>query len=154
MAAPRRRLPALRALNSRPVTATRRVWHTVVMADTISNTPDTLLPNWNEQGLIPVIAQEADTGEVLMLAWMNAEALTKTLETGEAVYWSRSRQSLWRKGATSGNTQTLVGACLDCDGDTLLLQVKQQGDGACHTGRRTCFFYYPEDGNWRLQEDN
>ena len=113
MAASWRRLPNLRARNSRPVTATRRVWHTVVMADILSNTPDTLSPKWNEQGLIPVIAQEADTGEVLMLAWMNAEALAKTLETGEAVYWSRSRQSLWRKGATSGNTQTLVGACLD-----------------------------------------
>ena len=124
------------------------------MADILSKTPDTLSPKWNEQGLIPVIAQEADTGEVLMLAWMNAEALAKTLETGEAVYWSRSRQSLWRKGATSGNTQTLVAACLDCDGDTLLLQVKQQGDGACHTGRRTCFFYHPEDGTWRLREDN
>ena len=124
------------------------------MSDIFSNPPDTLSPKWNEQGLIPVIAQEADTGEVLMLAWMNAEALAKTLETGEAVYWSRSRQSLWRKGATSGNTQTLVDACLDCDGDTLLLQVKQQGDGACHTGRRTCFFYHPEDGTWRLREDN
>lgn len=124
------------------------------MSDILSNPPDTLSPKWNEQGLIPVIAQEADTGEVLMLAWMNAEALAKTLETGEAVYWSRSRQSLWRKGATSGNTQTLVDACLDCDGDTLLLQVKQQGDGACHTGRRTCFFYHPEDGTWRLREDN
>ena len=124
------------------------------MADILSKTPETLSPKWNEQGLIPVIAQEADTGEVLMLAWMNAEALAKTLETGEAVYWSRSRQSLWRKGATSGNTQTLVDACLDCDGDTLLLRVKQQGDGACHTGRRTCFFYHPEDGTWRLREDN
>ena len=124
------------------------------MSDILSKTPDTLSPKWNEQGLIPVIAQEADTGEVLMLAWMNAEALAKTLETGEAVYWSRSRQSLWRKGATSGNTQTLVDACLDCDGDTLLLRVKQQGDGACHTGRRTCFFYHPEDGTWRLPEDN
>ncbi len=124
------------------------------MVDTPSNAPNTLSPKWNEQGLIPVIAQEADTGEVLMLAWMNAQALAQTLETGEAVYWSRSRQSLWRKGATSGNTQNLVSACLDCDGDTLLLQVKQQGDGACHTGRRTCFFYHPEDGNWRLREDN
>ena len=124
------------------------------MSDIFSKTPDTLSPKWNEQGLIPVIAQEADTGEVLMLAWMNAEALSKTLETGEAVYWSRSRQSLWRKGATSGNTQKLVDACLDCDGDTLLLRVKQQGDGACHTGRRTCFFYHPEDGTWRLREDN
>ena len=116
--------------------------------------PTRMAPLWNEQGLIPVITQDATNGEVLMLAWMNAEALAKTLETGEAVYWSRSRQSLWRKGATSGNTQKLVGACLDCDGDTLLLQVKQQGDGACHTGRRTCFFYHPEDGNWRLRKDN
>ena len=123
------------------------------MSDTASQSPDTLRPQWNEQGLIPVIAQEADTGEVLMLAWMNAEALEQTLASGEVTYWSRSRQSLWRKGATSGNTQSLVNARLDCDGDTLLLQVRQQGAGACHTGRRTCFFYHPEDGSWRLRED-
>jgi len=124
------------------------------MSDTASQSPDTLTPQWNEQGLIPVIAQEADTGEVLMLAWMNAEALEQTLASGEVTYWSRSRQSLWRKGATSGNTQSLVNARLDCDGDTLLLQVKQHGEGACHTGRRTCFFYHPEDGSWRLREDD
>ena len=124
------------------------------MSDTASPSPDTLTPKWNEQGLIPVIAQEADTGEVLMLAWMNAEALEQTLASGEVTYWSRSRQSLWRKGATSGNTQSLVNARLDCDGDTLLLQVRQQGAGACHTGRRTCFFYHPEDGSWRLREDD
>ena len=119
-----------------------------------TTTPATLSPHWNEQGLIPVIAQEADTGEVLMLAWMNAEALELTLASGEVVYWSRSRQALWRKGATSGNTQALVGARLDCDGDTLLLQVKQHGAGACHTGRRTCFFYRPSDGTWQLSEDD
>ena len=89
-----------------------------------------------------------------MLAWMNAEALEQTLSSGEVTYWSRSRQSLWRKGATSGNIQSLVNARLDCDGDTLLLQVKQHGEGACHTGRRTCFFYHPEDGSWRLREDD
>ena len=124
------------------------------MTDITSTAPDTLSPKWNEQGLIAAIAQDADTGEVLMLAWMNAEALEQTLSSGEVTYWSRSRQSLWRKGATSGNTQDLVSACLDCDGDTLLLQVKQHGAGACHTGRRTCFFYHPEDGSWRLREDD
>ena len=124
------------------------------MADIASNLPSTLSPKWNEQGLIPTIAQDADTGEVLMLAWMNAEALEHTLASGEVTYWSRSRQSLWRKGATSGNTQDLVSACLDCDGDTLLLQVKQHGAGACHTGRPTCFFYHPEHGSWQLREDD
>ena len=98
-------------------------------------TPDTLSPRWNEQGLIPAIAQDADTGEVLMLAWMNAESLAQTLASRHAVYWSRSRQALWRKGDTSGNTQELVDIRLDCDGDTLLLRVHQNGAGACHTGR-------------------
>ena len=154
MADPRWRLSVEYALYSQSVTATRPVWHTVVMTDITSTAPDTLSPNWNEQGLIPVIAQEADTGEVLMLAWMNAEALEQTLASGEVTYWSRSRRSLWRKGATSGNTQDLVSACLDCDGDTLLLQVKQHGTGACHTGRHTCFFYHPEDGSWRLSEED
>jgi len=83
-----------------------------------------------------------------MLAWMNAEALDKTLAKGDVVYWSRSRQCLWRKGATSGNTQRLVDARLDCDGDTLLLRVQQKG-GACHTGRPNCFFYAPHKGEWR-----
>jgi len=90
-------------------------------------------------GLVPAIAQDAKTGEVLMLAWMNKDALKRTLETGEVTYWSRSRQELWRKGATSGHTQRLIEAYIDCDGDTLLLKVEQVGP-ACHTGAPTCFF--------------
>ena len=147
-----RRVPFNSAVPSQPVTTAIRVWHTGAMTEASSTTPVTLSPNWNEQGLISVIAQEADTGEVLMLAWMNAEALDLTLSSGEVVYWSRSRQALWRKGATSGNIQTLIDARLDCDGDALLLQVKQHGAGACHTGRRTCFFYKPNDGTWQLSE--
>jgi phosphoribosyl-AMP cyclohydrolase len=94
---------------------------------------------WNSDGLVPAIAQESNTGEVLMLAWMNAESLRITLETGRVTYYSRSRRKLWEKGETSGNTQRLVSAFLDCDGDTLLLRVEQTGP-ACHTGSRTCFF--------------
>jgi phosphoribosyl-AMP cyclohydrolase len=123
------------------------------MTDSSSPVPETLSPKWNEQGLIPAVTQDADTGEVLMLAWMNAEALEKTLSGGQVVYWSRSRQALWRKGETSGNTQDLIDAHLDCDGDTLLLRVKQHGAGACHTGRRTCFFYTPGETDWQLTED-
>ena len=90
-------------------------------------------------GLVPAIAQDAKTGEVLMLAWMNRESLKLTLESGDVTYWSRSRKELWRKGATSGHTQRLVEAYVDCDGDTLLLKVEQIGP-ACHTGAPTCFF--------------
>ena len=90
-------------------------------------------------GLVPAIAQQHDTGKVLMLAWMNAEALRRTLQSGDVTYWSRSRQELWRKGATSGRVQVLRGAMLDCDGDSLLLQVAQTGP-ACHTGAENCFF--------------
>jgi phosphoribosyl-AMP cyclohydrolase len=90
-------------------------------------------------GLVPAIAQDAKTGEVLMLAWMDRGALRLTLETGDVTYWSRSRKELWRKGATSGHTQRLVEAYVDCDGDTLLLKVEQVG-AACHTGTPTCFF--------------
>jgi phosphoribosyl-AMP cyclohydrolase len=90
-------------------------------------------------GLIPAVAQQHDTGEVLMLAWMNADALAETLATGRVCYWSRSRQALWRKGETSGHTQRLVSLRLDCDGDALLLLVDQTGP-ACHTGERSCFF--------------
>lgn len=90
-------------------------------------------------GLIPAIAQQHDSGEVLMLAWMNREALAETLRTGRVCYWSRSRQALWRKGETSGQVQRLVALAVDCDGDTLLLKVDQQGP-ACHTGRRHCFY--------------
>jgi phosphoribosyl-AMP cyclohydrolase len=95
--------------------------------------------HWNEQGLIPAIAQDAQSGVVLMLAWMNAEALRLTMNSGEAHYWSRSRQELWRKGATSGNIQQVQAIHLDCDGDTILLQVIPAGP-ACHTGEATCFF--------------
>ena len=90
-------------------------------------------------GLVPTIAQDATTGEVLMLAWMNRDSLKLTLDTGDVTYWSRSRNELWRKGATSGHTQRLVEAYVDCDGDTLLLKVAQKG-AACHTGAPTCFF--------------
>jgi phosphoribosyl-AMP cyclohydrolase len=94
---------------------------------------------FNSEGLVPAIAQQHDTGEVLMLAWMNRDAVTETLRTGRACYYSRSRLKLWRKGESSGQTQTLVELRVDCDGDTLLLLVDQTGV-ACHTGRRNCFF--------------
>ena len=94
---------------------------------------------FNADGLVPVIAQDAASGAVLMHAWMNREALQKTLQTGDVTYWSRSRAALWRKGETSGNMQRLVEAFVDCDGDTLLLKVDQTGP-ACHTGEPNCFF--------------
>ena len=93
---------------------------------------------FNADGLVPAIAQQVGTGEVLMMAWMNRESLELTLETSAATYYSRSRAELWVKGATSGNTQTVVSVALDCDGDTILLQVDQTG-AACHNGTRTCF---------------
>lgn len=96
-------------------------------------------PKFNENGLIPAIAQDADLGEVLMMAWMNAEALRRTLETGEVTYWSRSRRALWVKGETSGHVQKLVEAWIDCDQDALVLKVQQAGP-ACHTSRRSCFY--------------
>jgi phosphoribosyl-AMP cyclohydrolase len=94
---------------------------------------------YNDDGLIPAIAQQHDSGEVLMLAWMNRAAIEETLNTGRVCYWSRSRQSFWRKGESSGQIQRLVAMRLDCDGDTLLLSVDQTGP-ACHTGRRSCFY--------------
>lgn len=94
----------------------------------------------NEDGLIPAIAQQHDTGEVLMMAWMNRASIEETLVQGQVCYWSRSRQTYWRKGESSGHRQRLISMKLDCDGDTLLLQVDQQGP-ACHTNRRDCFFY-------------
>lgn len=98
-----------------------------------------LRPKFNADGLIAAIAQDAETGQVLMLAWMNKDALAATLETGKATYWARSRGELWVKGATSGNTQMLVSAHIDCDQDAILLKVRQSG-GACHTGRSHCFY--------------
>ncbi|MDR5866273.1 phosphoribosyl-AMP cyclohydrolase [Halomonas koreensis] len=94
---------------------------------------------WNADGLITAIAQQHDSGEVLMLAWMNRQALRETLDTGRVCYWSRSRQALWRKGESSGHRQRLIEARLDCDGDAVLLRVDQQGP-ACHTGRPNCFY--------------
>ncbi len=104
--------------------------------------------NWSEQGLIPVIAQEANTGKVLMFAWMNAEALKLTVEKGEAIYWSRSRQKLWHKGEESGHTQKVIDIFLDCDEDVLLITVEQTGGIACHTGRQSCFFQKLEHDEW------
>ena len=95
---------------------------------------------FDERGLVPAIVQDATTREVLMMAWMNAETLRLTLQEGRTVFWSRSRQEVWRKGETSGEVQLVRSAHYDCDGDTLLFLVDQQGGGACHTGNRSCFF--------------
>ncbi|MBY0485277.1 phosphoribosyl-AMP cyclohydrolase [Nitrosomonas sp.] len=112
--------------------------------------PDTWLSkiNWSEDGLIPVIAQEADSGKVLMVAWMNRDALKLTVEKREAVYWSRSRKKLWHKGEESGHIQKLKDIYLDCDEDVLLLIVEQIGGIACHTGRHNCFFQKLENNEW------
>ncbi len=98
------------------------------------------LVRFDDRGLVPAIAQDRATGRVLMLAWMNADTLRETLETGRMVYWSRSRQERWAKGDTSGDVQKVVEASYDCDGDTLLFVVDQTGKGACHTGQFSCFF--------------
>ena len=103
---------------------------------------------FNEQGLIPAIAQDWKTGEVLMLAWMNCESVELSVQEGRAVYWSRSRQALWRKGEESGHIQHLKEMRMDCDADTLLIMVEQVGDIACHTGRRSCFYQKLENGSW------
>lgn len=95
---------------------------------------------WNADGLVPALAQDAESGELLMLAWMNREALERTVDTGEATYWSRSRKSLWKKGETSGQVQRVVEVRLDCDADAILLRVESVAGVACHTGRRRCFF--------------
>ncbi len=95
---------------------------------------------YDHAGLVPAIAQDVDTREVLMMAWMNAESVARTFDEGRMVYWSRSRQELWRKGDTSGEAQFVREAYYDCDGDTLLFKVDQEGGGACHTGNHTCFF--------------
>ncbi|VFN03806.1 MAG: phosphoribosyl-AMP cyclohydrolase [Candidatus Kentron sp. G] len=107
---------------------------------------------WNEQGLAPAIAQDARSGDVLMLAWMNRESLALTFREGRAVYWSRSRRRLWRKGEESGHVQEVREIRTDCDNDVILLQVEQIGGIACHTGRRRCFFKQLTDGVWREVE--
>ena len=107
---------------------------------------------WDEYGLVPVIAQEATSGDVLMFAWMNRDALTKPVESGEAVYWSRSRKKLWHKGEESGHVQKVKEIRLDCDEDVILLKIEQVHDLACHTGRHSCFFQKFEgnvdEGEW------
>jgi len=107
---------------------------------------------WNDQGLVPAIAQDWQTGEVLMLAWMNREALELSVREGRAIYWSRSRGALWRKGEESGHEQHLKELRIDCDADTVLMKVEQVGDIACHTGRRSCFYQRLENGEWQVTE--
>ena len=111
-----------------------------------------LRPKFNADGLLTAIAQDADTHEVLMLAWMNAEALEATLKTGRATYWSRSRQALWVKGETSGHTQDVVSVQIDCDQDAVLIKVNQSG-GACHTGRTSCFYRTVDPDTFLLERE-
>lgn len=108
--------------------------------------------SWDESGLVPVIAQAYDTGKVLMFAWMNREALALTNETKQAVYWSRSRKKLWRKGEESGHTQAVHQIRLDCDEDVIILSVEQQSGIACHTGRESCFYRKLVDDRWEIDE--
>jgi phosphoribosyl-AMP cyclohydrolase len=107
---------------------------------------------WNEHGLVAAIAQDATSKDVLMMAWMNRESLALTLTSGDAHYWSRSRQALWKKGESSGHIQHVNEISLDCDGDTILLKVEQIGGVACHTGRANCFFNQVADGKWVITQ--
>lgn len=107
---------------------------------------------WDEQGLVPVIAQDAHTNDVLMFAWMSRNALAMTVELGEAVYWSRSRKKLWHKGEESGNIQKVLEIRLDCDQDVVLLKIEQGGGVACHTGRRSCFYQKFDGAGWQVTE--
>ena len=120
----------------------------------MANDTDTWLDEvaWNAEGLVPAVAQDAASGRLLMLAWMNRDALRQTAESGRAVYWSRSRGRLWRKGEESGHYQIVKELRLDCDNDAVLLRVEQVGGIACHTGRESCFFRRLEDGTWRETE--
>ena len=108
---------------------------------------------WDDKGLVAAIAQDVTSREVLMLAWMNRESLALTLTTGDAHYWSRSRQALWKKGETSGHIQHVKELRLDCDGDAILMQVEQVGGVACHTGSRRCFFNLLQDGRWVVSDE-
>lgn len=105
--------------------------------------------NWNSEGLVPAIAQDSATGRILMMAWMNRDALCLTIEKMQAVYWSRSRSQLWHKGETSGHQQHVTEIRLDCDGDVIVLQVQQKGGIACHTGRESCFYRVFREGGWQ-----
>ena len=107
---------------------------------------------WTEDGLIPVIAQQANTGKILMFAWMNRESLELTVSEGYAVYWSRSRNKLWRKGEESGHRQKVIEILMDCDEDVVLLKIEQEGGIACHTGRESCFYRRLIDGQWQTIE--
>ena len=107
---------------------------------------------WDKDGLVPAIAQELGSGKLLMVAWMNRAALAATVQEGRAVYWSRSRKKLWRKGEESGHVQIVKDIRLDCDNDVVLLTVEQQGGIACHTGRHNCFFQQLQDGRWLTVE--
>ncbi len=119
----------------------------------VSTTQDLIdAVRWNDDGLVPAIAQDARSGRVLMMAWMNPESLQLTAREGRAVYWSRSRGKLWRKGESSGHEQRICEIRLDCDGDTLLLLVEQRGGIACHTGRTSCFYRVLEQGQWRVNQ--
>jgi phosphoribosyl-AMP cyclohydrolase len=121
-------------------------------------TNDSALPAWladvhfDAQGLVPAIAQDAVTGQILMVAWMNAESLAETAQTGRAVFWSRSRSRLWRKGEESGHVQRVLELRLDCDADVILMTVEQIGGIACHTGRHDCFFQKLENGEWKTDK--
>ena len=108
---------------------------------------------WDDKGLVAAIAQDQASNEVLMLAWMNRESLQRTLATGDAHYWSRSRQALWKKGETSGHIQHVKELRLDCDGDAILMKVEQVGGVACHTGRRRCFFNLLDGDRWLVTEE-
>jgi phosphoribosyl-AMP cyclohydrolase len=120
------------------------------------STPDNTANNWldsvkwDNDGLIPAIAQDAKSGRILMMAWMNREALQRSAELNQAVYWSRSRNKLWHKGETSGHVQHLSEIRLDCDADVIVLQVEQVGGIACHTGRESCFYRVLKDGEWQV----
>lgn len=117
-----------------------------VMNETPENWLDSV--NWGSDGLVPAIAQDATSGRILMMAWMNPESLQLTVEEKRAVYWSRSRRKLWRKGESSGHVQTVTEIRLDCDADVIVLQVHQEGGLACHTGRESCFYRVLRDGKW------
>lgn len=108
--------------------------------------------NWAQDGLVPAVAQDAGSGRVLTVAYMNRDALKKTVETGEVHYWSRSRKKLWHKGEESGHTQRVIAIRLDCDDDAVLLEVEQVGGIACHTGRHSCFFQRLEGGKWAVTD--